>query len=719
MKGYALGIGDIELHSALNQYLDAEIPLVTSDEENPSDIQIQLAPPEAFEKAGIPWNYFLSNLKFKTIVKKNGDVIVKLSSKEAVREPFLNFLLEVSWPKGSLYREFTVLVDPPATYQKPTTLVTTPSAKKPALTNSQAKVKKSKTNRVGVVSDNQYGPVPRNDTLWEIAERVKSDDSIRTEQMVMALFKANPDAFFQNNINALMEGKTLTIPDQDFVLQTSKKQARAEFRGQVQAWRSRNSVQDSIVADAKQGNELKLVPPSEDDGSKSLSTGTASTDATNQYTTQESAEKISQMNRELDELRNLLTIKDKQIAELQAGKLSGSEAIVSEPKKLPALKDEVSNPKENAKTEIDKVLDESNKTDIDIPITVPTIEEAAKPAKKQVKVKEQAEEESSILPAVLGSAGFGLLGLFGWLWWRNNRVASNSNIDSILASSSEIHLPDVEEDNLKVSSFQEKTSVTPEEQPGGENSFLSDFSLSDFDTFGEDHGEVDPIAEADVYLAYGRYQQAEELMRQAINDYPERDECKLKLLEIYYANEDKEAFEKYANELNDSGKSVNADFWSKVVEMGSDLCPSATLFSASSSDAATNEGATEPVTKAAERVVSQEEERTLEFNTSETAASKNEIELDDLDGADLSEMTLKSDFEFNAETLDLEDAEEAQSMDSGLSVMTEEYETKLDLARAYIDMGDEDAAKSIIDEVMKQGEDSQKNEAKEILKKLK
>ncbi len=112
----------------------------------------------------------------------------------------------------------------------------------------------------------------------------------------------------------------------------------------------------------------------------------------------------------------------------------------------------------------------------------------------------------------------------------------------------------------------------------GESSFLSEFTPSDFDSFDTDQGEIDPISEADVYLAYGRYQQAEELIRQAIKDQPNRDECKLKLLEVFYANENKAAFEAYANELAKAGKRNEVEFWEKAAEMGREICPDSPLF---------------------------------------------------------------------------------------------------------------------------------------------
>ena len=123
--GYSLGIGDIKLHSALNQKLDAEIALVVLAEEKSSDIKVNLAPPDKFDEAGVPWTSFLSKIKFETKIGTNGSVFIRLSSREAVKEPFLDFLLEVNGPKGSLYREFTMLLDPPSSYKQATVPVLT------------------------------------------------------------------------------------------------------------------------------------------------------------------------------------------------------------------------------------------------------------------------------------------------------------------------------------------------------------------------------------------------------------------------------------------------------------------------------------------------------------------------------------------------------------------------------------------------------------------
>jgi Tfp pilus assembly protein FimV len=113
---YALGIGNIKLQSALNQNLKAEIALTLADGENPADFKIGLAPITKFDEAGIPWTVFLSKIQFQ-IVTENGKTIIKLSSKEALKEPFLDFVVEIKSPKNNVFREFTTLVDPPEDYK--------------------------------------------------------------------------------------------------------------------------------------------------------------------------------------------------------------------------------------------------------------------------------------------------------------------------------------------------------------------------------------------------------------------------------------------------------------------------------------------------------------------------------------------------------------------------------------------------------------------------
>lgn len=108
----ALGLGEIELQSYLNEPLDADISLRKSEGVDPGDVFVNIAPDSAYERVGIDRNYFLTKLDFRVTTASDGSLVVNVSSREPLREPYLNFLLEVTWPNGRLMREYAVLVDP-------------------------------------------------------------------------------------------------------------------------------------------------------------------------------------------------------------------------------------------------------------------------------------------------------------------------------------------------------------------------------------------------------------------------------------------------------------------------------------------------------------------------------------------------------------------------------------------------------------------------------
>ncbi len=124
----ALGLGDIHLKSALNQHFSGDINLLSVTADEIPDIKVRLASQDAFQRAGIDRPFLLTKLRFKPVAMDDGSFAVKVSSLEPIREPFLNFLIEVNWPKGKLVREYTVLLDPPVTLDRKPALVKTVSA---------------------------------------------------------------------------------------------------------------------------------------------------------------------------------------------------------------------------------------------------------------------------------------------------------------------------------------------------------------------------------------------------------------------------------------------------------------------------------------------------------------------------------------------------------------------------------------------------------------
>ncbi len=840
-----LGIGDIKLHSALNQKLNAEINLIVSADESASDIQVRLASPEKFDEAGVPWSYFLSQIKFNTVVQPNGSVLVKLSSKDALREPFLDFLLEVSWDKGNLYREFTVLIDPPAAYNQPVVPVTD----KPEITKQLIANNKSETTAAPVATASKtvistYGPVKRTDTLWKIAEKVMPSDDISIEQMMIALYKANPQAFYKDNVNALMFGQTLNVPDNNAILKLTKKQAAKLFKQQADLWKAKVKQADrekTLVTDKDKrlgDSQLELVAPVDatvGDGvvvSSELEQSVQTTVAKEHGKTADQSIAASEIEKKATEqaalngdlqarlqkleqqvlmMQKLLLLKDEQLAALQnKSKIAKDDKSVSAVKTAESLQSDVETSKPIQKTEAEPEI----------------VKPEIKP-QPQTLPEPKAEEGSfaQTYYIVVGGLGIALLGALGWLWWRKRKVEGQTDTESMFASSSEIKMPDSEID-IPVSGMEDTSAY--DVGTVGESSFLSEFTPSDFDAFDTDQNEVDPISEADVYLAYGRYQQAEELIRQAIEDQPERNECKLKLLEIFYANENKEAFESYTHELVQAGMHNDQSFWAKVQEMAKEIIPDAVILLGMEAEETSvrsekadlieseqqpksenrsgddgeldkvdqNQLSTESTnleigasddnldfdlndfsdvgTTTDEGDPSIEDIDTIDFDLdsfskpeSETSSAHDEeIESFDFDFGDkaadkeieVDATALHADIEDNLEQIDfpeineiaeienktiedniLEDKEDDFNFDfdfedtslaaeentsgdsSGVADLTDmdEFETKIDLAKAYIDMGDIEAAKTIAEEVLEKGNDQQKQTAQALLNDLK
>jgi pilus assembly protein FimV len=613
-SGHPLGIGEIKLHSALNQNLNAEISLTLSGE-NVSDIKVNLAPPEKFDEAGVSWTYFLSKIKFETIAQSNGAAVIKLTSKEALKEPFLDFLLEVSWPKGSLYREFTVLVDPPSVYNQATIPVSTSTE-----SYVQPPAVKPQAHANGQSAEGQYGPTLENDTLWSVAERVRGQGDISVEQMMIALYEANPQAFYKGNVYALMAGTTLKIPGREAVLKLSRNQALAEFNRHKKAWKNHSApanaeaVKEKPVLGKAEGpadNQLTLAAPTKaavtDKAVVTSEQVVAEKKAAGVATDAAMQSKVAELEKQLAMMQELIALKDQQLAALQnqspakpAGQdqAATSEVAAAKPadQTAPIPQQAADQPIEEAKPAQSAEPGQAVQPVEAVPPVQPAQPaqqaeaakpaEAAQPAPPPVKppqpvqpVAQQEPEVGSLLnPYYLGGGGAVILTLLGWLWWRKRKVDEETNTESMFASTS--MLEEAAAENISVPVV-EDSATAHEHDAGtvGESSFLSEFTPSDFDSFDTDQGEIDPISEADVYLAYGRYQQAEELIRQAIIDQPNRDECKLKLLEVFYANENQAAFEAYANELARAGKRNEAEFWEKAAEMGREICPDSPLFS--------------------------------------------------------------------------------------------------------------------------------------------
>ena len=901
---HALGLGDIELHSYLNQPLDADIEILSSVPGETDGLKVGLASADEFERAGLEFTQALRGLKFEVMTKSNGKQFIKISSQNNYREPFLSILLEVNWARGRILREYSVLVDPPNLVEATPSAVQAPAAA-PRQTTTMSSAESAAENQrypripasapsqpanTGIIGDSYT--TQRNDTAWKIATRVRPDESVTVEQAMIALLQANPQAFMGKNINRLKAGYVLGIPDRDAMMSISQSDAVAEVRKQTREWRNRSTM-TAGAATSPEGR-LEILPPKDTAAAESSqATGAKIAGDTAELhrdamlareaaeaQRQENSElrtRISELEEQVKNTNRLASLKDDQLAALQkklkelqdqkaaeaAAAATAPAAATAEPAAEqpaqpeeataaataePAAEEPAAATEEQAKKEIveakpaapgtpvnNQVVSGFEPVDLDklpkselpakpfkdveapaatAPVAVVPPAEKAEPESIVDTVKGYFETQPMMAWLVVGAIGLIVLLLIVKMVLRGR--SSDDFEESILqekavdASAAGVagagylsgkeeaeEEPYVETIDAEESPVAEKAESPAEKISPDTSSFMSDLVISDLSDLQGEGAESDPLTEADVFLAYGRFGPAENMIKDAIAKEPERNDLKLKLLEIYYSAKNRDAFESEARNFKTYLEAQpDQSTWDKVVEMAEDLCPDSDLLgSASAASMSGNEGVEDISFEGLESELEQDadthhasagEETTtvLDFDLGEFESQLESMEAEsselsnekpsedfglDLDLSKLSEeggqadrdkdvtAELTSELEEIASTLDedtqsiseggtvtgLENTQELDAPDLvselGLDEMPEaeaplddeefgmdddaladidEVGTKLDLARAYIDMGDPDGARSILDEVLEEGNDDQKKEAQELLDKI-
>ncbi len=278
----ALGLGPIKLHSALNQPLDASIQLLSVKDINNDDIKVKLASDNDFERVGVDKSFVLTMLNFK-VVGDGDNRQIQITSAGRINDPYLRFLLDVSTPDGQFFRVYTVLLDPAnytpssvassaqslpdQSYRRTTVQITS----RPAATITNSYAMEHVTHAVTVTSpvtnqqqsipaslatpaatpalsiQTHYGPIKANDTLYKIAIRFKTDNSMTVNQIMLAIVGANPEAFTNNNINLLKTGHTLSIPSAAVIKSIPADRASREVAQQDLAWHNHSQIKHVLA----------------------------------------------------------------------------------------------------------------------------------------------------------------------------------------------------------------------------------------------------------------------------------------------------------------------------------------------------------------------------------------------------------------------------------------------------------------------------------------
>jgi pilus assembly protein FimV len=625
----AAGLGKLTVLSGLGQPLRAELDIGAAKDEL-AGMTARLAPQDAFKQAGVDFASVLLDLRFSVEKRPGGQAVVKVTSAKPINEPFLDILVELNWPAGRLVREYTFLLDPPEI-----------AAKQAARPVAEARI--VETVRGGGAADERPlapakatprpAPAPKvaaepkakpetdagnarvvrqGETLRKIADETKYD-GVSLEQMLVGLFQSNPDAFIGQNVNRLKAGAILNVPEKSAVESVSPAEAKKIYVAQTGDWNNyRQKLAASTAktpAKADEGSaqsssgkitakvEEKAAPAEQakdqvkvartDAAAKGAATGKAAETAeqlAKEKALKDAQERMAVLEKNVNELQKLLEMKNQKLAELQQPPKKEEPKPVEPPKPAPKV-EEAPKPVEPPKVvEPPKPVEEPKPVEPPKPAEVKPAEppkvEAPKPEEKPKAVTPPAPtpvEEPGVVDSLMEDplplvGGGGILALLaGYLLFKRRRSQSASLETTAAPMPSSLGPNSV----FRMTGGQSVDTGNTTPQTG-------EFSQTGPGTIDTD--EVDPVAEADVYMAYGRDTQAEEILLEALQKDPQRTAIHAKLLEIYANRRSLKQFETLASELYAQTAGVGPD-WEKVAALGTSLDPSNPLYNPSGAQA--------------------------------------------------------------------------------------------------------------------------------------
>lgn len=385
MPAFALGLGQLTVKSQRGEPLLAEIAIVSNDPGELENLQVRLASPETFARVGLePPSGTVTGLQFSVALDPQGRPVIRVTSAAPVDESLLTFLLEVDWGQGRLVREYSALLDAPRTVSAPAqppieapvaaptnAIVREPAAQPPAAvpepqpapeaaqpaseapppsnaiepTPAPAPAVEAEQRAQPVAATpGEYGPVKVGDTLGKIARSVDAEGH-SLDQVMLALLRANPEAFIKGNVNLVKSGAVLRMPNASELSQYNAREARAIVHEQIGQWREMrkpasqpaavaaagateaDGTADDAAAKARTADaRLEIVPPS---GKDARQAGTRSG-------IQAGGE--GDMLQELQQTKETLAARDAEVQDLKT-RVAELEKLQADQQQLIALKD--------------------------------------------------------------------------------------------------------------------------------------------------------------------------------------------------------------------------------------------------------------------------------------------------------------------------------------------------------------------------------------------
>lgn len=578
----AVGLGEATLRSALTEPLDAEIRITNPEGLTAQELNVQLASPEDFRRAGVERLFFLSQLEFD--VQPDGDAfVIQVTTSESVEEPFLDFLVELRWPSGRLVREYTLLLDPPVFAEGDSVMEQTfpasdpfpgqeaaePAPELPAIeppSQPQTTQPSAPQRRIEELPDSQYR-VANNDTLWEIALRARQDPNQTPQQIMLAIQDMNPDAFINDNINRVKAGSLLNLPDADQVAVRSAADATREV-----------ARQNAALAGTPPATEAQIAAT--DDTASGLADGEAGRDPDGflEVITEpgepEAGAADGASETEVARLQNELAIQQELNDELrrqydeQQSRLLDLEEQVNLLSRLMDLQSESAAQLQAAAEELERqeqAQREQEEAAVPAPGPDAPADDPTAPTDGDAPAAEAPMAQDSIAqlpdldgPAVTTSPWALLDDLQAWIRQPMNAVLVLSGVLLILALISLVRRKKADAADADALDVDEglMDDDPVADDPFDEGDDLSDDLLAEADPLPETAADgqsgaaaAEAVENAELYMAFQRYDEAETALKAALEQIPQDPFVQQKLLELYAETGNRPAFNELAEQF--------------------------------------------------------------------------------------------------------------------------------------------------------------------------
>jgi pilus assembly protein FimV len=602
---HSLGLGRAVVQSSLGEALRAEIDVTSLTPEEAASLRLRIASPEAFRAAGVDFNPALAGASLSLQRRPDGRTVLRVAGDRAVTEPFLDLIVEASWAQGRLVREYTMLFDPPGTrvaaapapapggVATPAVIGAAPAAgpaaapavRAPAAPAALAAAPAAPAAPRPTVAGGDTLRVQAGDSLSRLAAQARPA-GVSLDQMLVALYRANPQAFIGQNMNRLRAGAVLTVPAAEAAGRVGAGEARELIQAQsadFEAFRqglasgvrtaeapAARQARGRVQAEVKDGRQA--TPPADQLRLSQGSVAPAPAPAP-EPPKDTTASRVAELSRNVEELRRM---------QQQPPAAAPAPAPAPAPAATPAA------PAAPTIVTPGAGLPAPAAPPVAAPaaplVAPPTAAEpppvvAAAPAPAPAPTTPPPPPAAAPAPApaepgflgslldnpfVLPGAAVLVALLAGLGFYRmRGRMKKTGGETSFLESR-------LQPDSFFGASGGQRVDTR---EGGAAPSSSMSYSLSQLDAIGD----VDPVAEADVYLAYGRDLQAEEILKEAMRANPDRLAIRTKLLEVYAKRRDTKGFELLATQLFSITRGTGDD-WTRVQELGRGIDPSNGLY---------------------------------------------------------------------------------------------------------------------------------------------